>query len=95
MDSAPPNFQTLLEPYQKLIAFKAHLQQTRICLAHLETVTPAFLLQAQECVNMATGLLDHIDPHIQRLENQLMIILQLQLHHSLSHHGHLPVLEED
>jgi hypothetical protein len=64
-------------------------------LAHLETVTPAFLLQAQEWVNMATGLLDHIDPHIRRLENQLMIILQLQLHHSLSHHGHLPVLEED
>ena len=94
MDTALPTFQTLLEPYQQLVAFKLNLQQTRLCLAQLEAATPSFLPQANEWVTMATSLLNHIDPHIQRLEHQLLVILQLQLHHFHVHHGHLPVLEE-
>ena len=95
MDATPPSFQTLLEPYQQLVAFKAHLEQTRLSLAHLATVAPNFLPDAREWVNMATALLERIDPQLQRMESQLLAILQIQLQYAISNHGHLPILEED
>ena len=95
MATLPPSFETLLEPYQQLVAFRAQLNQARLSLNHLAATTPNFLPDAREWVNMSIGLLDRIDPQIQNMVSQLLAILQIQLQYAISTQGHLPLLEQD
>ena len=89
------SFQTLLAPYEALITFRAQLNQRRHCLQQLAASVPTILPDAKDWIDMSLGLLDRIEPQLQRTEYQMLCILQLQLHHTLEQLGHLPVLETD
>ena len=93
MEPVLPSLQTLLEPYQALITFKRQLQQCRDSLTYLRDDTPSFIPNATELIDMANGLLARIEPELQRLEQQLLEILLMQLQHSISYVSHLPNLD--
>ena len=85
MSFTEPSFQTLLEPYQNLVSFRfrAKLQQCKQHLIHLNQEVPVFMPAASEWISMANALLDRINPELQRMDFQLLTILQIQLRHSL------------
>jgi hypothetical protein len=95
MSFTEPSFQTLLEPYQNLVSFRAKLQQCKQHLIHLNQEVPVFMPAASEWISMANALLDRINPELQRMDFQLLTILQIQLQHSLEQVGHLPNLDAD
>ena len=91
----PPSCQQLLQPYQNLLNFRIKLQICRHQLTLLSAEVPCFLPTAAQWIAKANESLDHITLELQRMEYQILTILQLQLHYNVDQHGHLPHLEAD
>jgi hypothetical protein len=91
----PASFQTLLQPYETLVNFRAKLQTCKHQLTVLSEEVPSFLPAAAEWIAMANGLLDRITPEIQQMDFQLLTVLQIQLQYSIDQLGHLPTMEAD